>query len=437
MKKARQLAAEALMKVNRRDAWSNLVLDATLRQYKPDPRDAAFISALVYGVLERGVTLDACIAAHSKTPLKDLSPQVLEVLRLGIYQLLYMDSIPDHAAVAESVELVRTLGKPKAAGFVNGVLRAFLRANKAVPLPKGPKDLRLSVEYACPMPLVKLWLKSYGETDTIRVLKASLGRPPLYVRVNTLLITSEELISRLAAHGVEAAPDTTLPNCLLLENAGALRELPEFKRGFFHVQDKASQLCAAALGVKPGARVLDMCAAPGGKSFTVAQMMNDEGEIISCDIHEHRVGLIRERQKKLKIKCVTPTARDMTVYDESLGTFDFVLCDVPCSGLGAIRRKPELKRRFAANLAEAGDLPRLQYKLLLAASQYCRAGSRVIYSTCTLDPAENEDVVKRFLNENPGFSPANLPESLGGGHLRTILGEMDADGFFIAAITKK
>jgi 16S rRNA (cytosine967-C5)-methyltransferase len=437
MKKARQLAAESLMQVGRRGAWSNLVLDSVLRQYKPEPRDSALISALFYGVLERGVTLNACIAAHSKTPLEKLSPQVAEVLRLGLYQLLYMDSIPDHAAVAESVDLVRTLGKPKAAGFVNGVLRAFLRTNKAIPLPKGPKDLRLSVEYACPLSLVQFWLKSYGEAETIRVLKASLGRPPLFVRVNTLLITPGELISRLAAHGVEAKEDKFIPNCLELENAGALRELPEFKRGFFHVQDKASQLCAAALGVTAGSRVLDTCAAPGGKSFTLAELMGDEGEIISCDIHEHRVGLIKERQKKLQIKCVKPEARDMTIFDTALGAFDFVLCDVPCSGLGTIRRKPELKRKFAAGFSEIAELPDLQYKLLFTASQYCKANGRVIYSTCTLNPAENEQIVARFLRENPDFAPASLPEFLGGGSSKTFLGELDADGFFISAITRK
>ncbi len=436
MKSSRQLAAEALLRVDRQDAWSNLVLDNLLKKYKPDSRDAAFISALFYGVLERGVTLDACIAAHSKTPLEALSPQVAEVLRLGVYQLLYMGSVPDHAAVDESVSLVRTLGRPKAAGFVNGVLRAFLRANKAMPVPKAPLAARLSVEYSCPRLLVELWLKSYGEADTLRILKASLGRPDLYARVNTLLISPEELISRLAAHGVEAVADVGLENCLSIQGAGSVRELPEFKRGFFHVQDKASQLCAAAVMAKPGSRVLDVCAAPGGKSFTLAQIMRDEGEIVACDLHEHRVGLIRERQKKMRIKSVSAIMRDMTVYDESLGVFDHILCDVPCSGLGAVRRKPELKRRFAGGFSEISALPDLQYKLLFTASQYCKAGGRIIYSTCTLNPDENEAVVERFLRENPAFAPAYLPESLGGGESRTLLGEMDADGFFIAAVRK-
>ncbi len=437
MKSSRQLAAEALLRVDRQDAWSNIVLDNLLKKYKPDSRDAAFVAALFYGVLERGVTLDACVAAHSKTPLEALSPQVAEVLRLGVYQLLYMDSVPDHAAVDESVRLVRTLGRPKAAGFVNGVLRAFLRANKTIPIPRAPLSARLEAEYSCPKPLVELWLESYGEADTLRILKASLGRPALYVRVNTLLISPEELISRLTAHGVEAAADAGLENCLRLQGAGSVRELPEFKRGFFHVQDKASQLCAAALGVRPGSRVLDVCAAPGGKSFTLAQMMLDEGEIVACDVHEHRAGLIRERKKQMRIKSVNALARDMTVYDGSLGLFDYILCDVPCSGLGAVRRKPELKRRFAGGGAEISGLPDLQYKLLSAASQYCKESGRIIYSTCTLNPAENERVTERFMRENPGFSPAALPENLGGGESRTLLGEMDADGFFIAAITRK
>jgi 16S rRNA (cytosine967-C5)-methyltransferase len=191
-----------------------------------------------------------------------------------------------------------------------------------------------------------------------------------------------------------------------------------------------------ALGAAPNSRVLDACAAPGGKSFTVAQLTGDSGELMACDIHEARVGLIAARQKKMRIKSVKPVVCDITSPGVLPGLFDYILCDVPCSGLGAIRRKPELKRRFAENLAEIASLPGLQYKILVAASQYLKAGGRLVYSTCTLNPAENEEIAARFLSENPGFAAASLPERLGGGASRTIIGEMDADGFFIAAIKK-
>lgn len=434
MKNVRQIVIEALLKVDAQNAWSNLVLDNIFRKYKPDSRDSAFFAALFYGVLERGVTLDACIAVHSKTSLDKLSPMVLEVLRIGVYQLLYMDSVPDHAAVDESVELVRKMGRPQAAGFVNGVLRSFLRSDKAVPVPDGPLAAKLSVEYSCPIELVGLWLREYGEEFTRRALSGSLGRAPLYIRVNPVLITSDELMSRLRAHSIEVVPDNDIEDCLLLEKSGAVYELPEFKRGFFHVQDKSSQLCAGALLLRKGDRVLDACAAPGGKTFTIAEMMGDTGEIIACDIYEQRVELIRERAKKMKLKSITAEIRDMSVYDGSIGVFDKILCDVPCSGFGVIRRKPEIKRKA---LADFSDLPDIQYKILETTSQYLKSGGRLVYSTCTLNPAENERVAERFLKEHANFAPAELPEILGGGSARTILGDMDADGFYIAAFTKK
>lgn len=433
MKSPRHLAVEALLRVDSQSAWSNLVSDDLIEKYKLDPRDGAFFSALFRGVLERQVTLDACIAAHSKTPPEKLSPAVLEVLRAGVYQLLYMDSVPDHAAVSESVGLVKKLRKAQAAGFVNFVLRSFLRDGKRVPVPDSPLELRLSVEYSCPRETVSLLINSYGEETARRFLAASLGRPPLFCRVNTLLIQPAELVERLAAHGVEAEADPELPACLRLSNTGSVRELPEFKRGFFHVQDRSSQLCCLALGPQPGDRVLDCCAAPGGKSFTIAQLMGGEGEIIAADIHAQRLGLIAERAKKLKIKCVKTREMDASVPDESIGLFDKILCDVPCSGLGVIRRKPEIKRK---TLPEFAGLPDLQYKILETASHYLKAGGRLIYSTCTLNPAENERVVERFLSENPGFSAAELPPPLGGGTSRTMTAESEGDGFFVAAVTK-
>lgn len=431
MKNIRQLAARALLKVDSGQAWSNLVLDNLFRKHKLDSRDGAFCAMLFYGVLERGVTLDACIRAHSKTPFEKLSPQVIETLRIGLYQILYMDSVPDRAAVDESVELVRVLGKPQAAGFVNGVLRSFLRADKHIPIPAQPLAARLGVEYSCPVPIVELWLKSYGEDFTRRVLAKSLGRAPLYIRVNTLLITPEELISRLTAHDIIARPDDTLENCLILEKSGAVYELPEFKRGFFHVQDKASQICAQAIEAKEGERVLDACAAPGGKSFTIAECMNDVGEVVACDLHEHRAGLITARAKKMKIKSIRAEVRDMSIKHDDIGVFDKILCDVPCSGLGAMRRKPEIKRK---KLSDFENLPDLQYKILETTSHYLKAGGRMVYSTCTLNPAENEDVVRRFLDDHPDFAQEGLPVTLGGKTDGTFM--EDADGFFIAILTK-
>lgn len=440
MKTPRQISIEALMQVAQRGAWSNIALDHLLQKYDLERRDSSFVGALFYGVLERMVTLDACIAAHIRQPLEKLSPAVLATLRAGIYQLLYMDGVPDHAAVAESVEVIKHLRKAQAAGFVNGVLRSFLRSGKQIPIPSAPPAAALSVEFSCPQPLVELWLAGYGEPATRRILAGSLGRPPLYLRVNTQLITPLELTERLAAHGIAVIADPDLAACLLIADTGAVAGLPEYRRGFFHVQDKSSQLCAAALDAQPGMRVLDACSAPGGKAFTLMQLMQGRGEIVAADLHAHRTKLIAERAKAMKLAGSPPlggihtVTADMAVHDPGLGLFDRVLCDAPCSGLGVIRRKPEIKFKPPEEFAK---LPAVQYKILENTAQYCQAGGMLLYSTCTLNPAENEAVADRFSQAHPEFVHGALPELLGGGHRRTILDELDADGFFLAVWRRK
>ena len=362
----RLLAATALLQAERRGAWSNLSLDTHLRGHKLTPQDAAFASALFYGVIERRLTLDTCIAAHSSQRPHKLSPQVLCALRLGVYQLLYMQ-IPDHAAVGESVELVRELGKAQAAGFVNGVLRAFLRGGKQIPLPKNEGlATRLSVEFSCPAQLVEILLNAHGEDTTRRFLTESLGRPPVAVRVNTLRTDPSVLAARLESEGVKALPHPQLPNCLLLESTGAIAELASFREGLFHVQDISSQLCVGALGLQPGMRVLDVCAAPGGKTFTAAQIVGDTGEVVACDLHQKRVGLISRRAQEMGLSQIRAICRDMSTHHQDLGTFDAVLCDVPCSGYGVIRRKPELKYK---PLDEFANISTLQYNILESSAQ--------------------------------------------------------------------
>jgi len=426
LKNIRQLAVLTLLKIQEKNAWSNLALDKKIRQYGLDGRDAAFFSALFYGVLERRVTLDACIAVHSKIPLQKISPGVLMALRTGVYQLLHMDSVPEHAAVSESVELVRKLRLASASGFVNGVMRSFLRAGKKIPVPAGPLAERLSVEYSCPVSLARLWLDGYGEDFTRRALSQSLGRPPVYIRVNTLLISAAELILRLSKRGVTAARDSEIENCLSIEHFGAISEMPEFQRGFFHVQDKSSQICVMLLAAAETDRVLDACAAPGGKSFTIAQMMKGKGEVVACDLHPKRVGLISRRAAEMGLQNIKTRVLDSSVFDDALGFFDRILCDVPCSGLGVIRRKPEIKLK---DLSEFENLPEVQYKILKNTSQYCKAGGLLIYSTCTLNPRENEHVAERFLENSPEFIKA--------GEFVTAPLENGSDGFFTASFIRR
>ena len=435
MKDARQIVVEALCKMERERGWSNLVFDSQLRKYPLGTRDSAFAGALFYGVLERMITLDVCIAAHSSVRLRKLSLPVHMTLRCGVYQLLYMDGVPDSAAVSESVELVRKLHQPKSAKFVNAVLRSFLRAGKAIPAAKsGTPEDSLSIEYSCPAPLVRMWLDGYGEEKTRTLLARSMGRPPMTVRVNTCKTTPATLAGLLMKRDIEASPDELVPDCLILSGTGAVQQLPEFRRGLLHVQDKSSQLCALALAPRPGMRVLDACAAPGGKAFTLAQLMENEGELVAVDLHEHRVRQMQERANEMGLSVIRTVAGDMSRPEPNLGAFHRVLCDVPCSGLGVIRRKPEIKYK---KMEEFAQFPEMQYKILENSAQYCMVDGLLMYSTCTLNPAENIGVAQRFLNNHPEFLPYPLPTVLGAGWHRTLLDEWDADGFFMACFQRK
>ena len=435
MKTARQIAVEALGKVNGSKGYSNSVIDKALEQSGLDLRDAAFATALFYGVLERMLTLDHCIAGFSKTPVEKLTPQVREILRVSLYQILYMDSVPDSAAVNEAVNLTRVFRKESAGGFVNGVLRAFLRSGKRVPRMAGSRADQLSVQYSCPAWLVQLWLDSYGEENTEGILKTSLGRPPVYIRANTLKTTADALSSRLEEEGAVVRRDEMEENCLRVSGTGDVTALPAFQEGLFHVQDKSSQLCVKALDARPGMRVLDICAAPGGKSFTAAQWMHGEGELLAMDLYRARAALVAEGAQRLGICCIAAKEGDASRYNSKLGLFDRVLCDAPCSGLGIIRRKPEIKYK---NPEELGEIPQLQYNILSNSANYVKKGGILLYSTCTLNPGENEGVVERFLAEHRDFAPCRLPQSLGSsGHTVTLFPHQgDTDGFFISTMER-
>jgi 16S rRNA (cytosine967-C5)-methyltransferase len=398
-------------------SWSNLVLEGMYGEL--DERDRAAASALFYGVLSRRLTLDSCIEAHSKIPLAKIDSSVRVILQCALYQILYMDSIPERAAIDSFVTLTRKMRKASASGFVNAVLRSFVRAGKAIPTSE------IYIEYSCDAELAQALINTYGEVSARTILADTLIPPPTFLRVNTLKTTDTELINLLWKHSVKAEFDSHLRHCIVTHSAGALHNLPEFSQGLFHVQDRSSQLCANMLDAKPGERVLDVCAAPGGKSFVLAQMMRNTGELVCCDLHEHRVQLIEKRMAELGITNIRTIAANMSALNPGLGTFDKVLCDVPCSGYGVMRRRPEIKYKPPANFF---DLPELQYKLLETSSNYCKPGALLLYSTCTLSSDENETVADRFLAANPDFT--QLLRKL------TLPGEDGGDGFFTALFQK-
>lgn len=433
--KARLLAAKALLRVSS-GGFSNIVLDSMLGEAKLDQRDKAFASALFYGVLERRITIDILIRRYSAIPPEKLDPEAAEVLRMGFYQLLYMNSVPDNAAVNESVELIKELGCPKASGFVNGILRAFVRNGKNADFSRLPGIERLSAEYSAPLWLCKKWCLEFGPQRTQRALRACLGAPPIYARVNTVKADAHAVCEALSTEGASAKPAEIFQNAIIIESP-ALQNTKAYRDGLFHVQDISSQLCAAALGAKAGERVLDVCAAPGGKTFTVAEIMENKGEVVACDLHAKRAKLVKTGGERLGLGIITARANDATVYDESFGKFDKVLCDVPCSGLGVIRRKPEIRFKKPEDLQ---SLPKIQYRIAAASAKYLKEGGVLVYSTCTLSRDENENVVKQLM-EREGLLPEKLPEELqkysADGYSVTLLpGEINSDGFYFARLRK-
>ena len=437
MKNARQTAFEILTKIRRDSSYSNLTVDNALAESSLSSADASFVSALVYGVLERSYTLDYQLAQNLKQPLKKLKPQVYTALQLGAYQILFMDKIPVSAAVNESVKLVKSNNCSFAGGLVNAVLRNISKNGLCLP-DESDKATYYSVAYSFPIELVKFWIKSYGEQNAQGIMSSCSGRPPLPVRVNTLKTDCDSLAEELKSSDIEVQSGMAA-NSLNLGKCGSVEKLDSFSSGKFHVQDAASQICVAALAPQPDKTIVDICAAPGGKSFTIAQIMKNTGKIIACDIHNHRLDLIRDGAKRLGISNITCVCNDATQYSSDIALADKVLCDVPCSGLGIIRRKPEIRNK---PLDELKTLPPIQLKILENASKYVKNGGRLVYSTCALNPKENENVCKTFLASHPEFkvvTPEFLPE---GTFIRdgfiTLMPHINAtDGFFIAVFDKE
>lgn len=444
MEDARTAALGALLRVDGDEGYSNLVLDGALGPSSADRREKSLATAIFYGVLERRITLDYVIAQFSKTPLPKLSPSVLEILRIGVYQLLYLDKIPPSAAVNESVNLAKRNGEARAAGFVNAVLRNVLRAKGKLRMPD-PHDGSpgsLSVRYSCPEWLIRLWRDSYGESCALGLLDSLLTKPPVFARVNNTRISEENLLERLGREGMEAKRSGLLDGAVELGHMGDVEASESYREGLFHIQDLSSQVCCALLGPRPGETVADVCAAPGGKTFTIAERMENCGKVFSFDRYPARVKLIRGGAARLGLSCVEAGVRDAAAPEGGPQRADRVLCDVPCSGLGILRRKPEVRYKLPSTI---DSLPDLQYLILCKSSELAGSGGVLVYSTCTLNPGENSGVADRFLSEHGDFEPLplRLPEGI-----RRAVPEADnqltlmphahgTDGFFVAAFRKK
>lgn len=424
----RQLAFKILCKIERDRAYSNLTLESVLSSN--EAVSSSFVSALVYGVVERKITLDFFLSSFLKQPLKKLKPQVLTILRMGVYQLRFMDKVPASAAVNESVKLTKKNGCAFASGLVNSVLRKAAQTDIVYPETDDP-IYDMSIRYSCPEELVKHFADDYGTDTAKRILEESLGAPPLVLRVNTLKTDTEELSRLLTADGISCEKTEAFPNALILKNAGAVNKNKYYTDGYFHVQDTASQTCVKALDPQAGDVVFDMCSSPGGKAFTVAEEMRNNGEIYAFDLYEHRVKLIENGAKRLGISIIKGSVGDSSSFDDTLPAADKILCDVPCSGLGVIRRKPEIRYK---DLAFIDKLCELQYNIINCAAKYLKKGGVLVYSTCSLNKAENQDVCDKFLSQNPDFSKVHLGDE--DGYLTLFPHKNGTDGFFIAKFIK-
>lgn len=430
---ARTTALSALIACRTRGAWSDGILKEYILRDRLDRRDSALASRLCYGVLQNRMLLDFYIAAFLKGKLRDLQPVVLDILRLGVYQLTMTDRIPAAACVNEAVEQGKKYANRKAAGLINGVLRSIARADS---LPEPPD---LATRYSHPQPLVDLLRESVGDALLPALLASHNTAPHTAVQVNTVKITAAEAAERMEKQGVGVEKHPWLPDCYYLTGTGSIEALEVYREGLVYVQDPAARLAAMAAELASGMRVLDCCAAPGGKSFAAAIQMNDRGSVTSCDVHPHKIDLIRKGADRLGLTSIYPLLHDAREPEAAWeNAMDAVIADVPCSGLGVIRKKPDVRYK---DLSRISALPEIQLAILDRQAGYVRPGGVLVYSTCTILKQENEGVVEAFLDRHPEFTPERiaLPEGCGAeGAMLTLLPCVhDTDGFFIAKLRKK
>ncbi|MEA4972570.1 MAG: 16S rRNA (cytosine(967)-C(5))-methyltransferase RsmB [Candidatus Metalachnospira sp.] len=440
----REVAADALTEIIGSAAYSNITLSKYLRLNGAMPRkDKAFVTEIVNGTLRNIIFIDHVINAYSQTKTNKMKPYILSVLRISVYQIVFMDRVPDSAACSEAVSLVKKRGLVLLNGFVNGVLRTIVRSKNEFVLPENGTPEYISVKYSFPLWLVKMWLSKYDFSTVEKMCAASNTAPDVSLCVNSLKTTTDELTKRFKKIDVSVKSGYYCDNAVHIKGSSNLAETEMYKTGLFHVQDESSMLAVNVLNPQPGESILDVCAAPGGKSFLIAEKMNNEGSIVSGDIHQHKLELMNETRDRLGIKIMHTTLRDACViHDADTEEYDRVIVDAPCSGLGLIRKKPDIKINKTG--ADIDALIQLQAEILEASSKCVKVGGVLVYSTCTVCKKENEVNVNKFLENNKNFEridikeylPESLKEYAENGMIQLLPGIHETDGFFIAAMRK-
>lgn len=442
--KSRFVVVKTLCDIDEKKAYSNIKLNQYFKKYDLNPMDRAFAAEILYGTIRWKLRIDYLIQKFSKLKLDKVSPWILNCIRTAVYQVYFMDKVPDFAAVNQAVEISKLKDK-KASSFVNGVLRNILR-NKEEFNNIDVKDniKRLSIKYSHPEWFVKKYLKEYGEEFLASLMEKNNTPSELSIRVNTLKITKDELKKTLTKDDVEIR-DGKADESLVLKGFSLIEKSNEFNEGLFTIQDESSMLVAKVLDPKEGERILDLCSAPGGKTTHIAQLMKNKGEITAFDIHEHKLLLVKDNAKRLGIDIIKTYLKDATIIIEEFKDYaDRVLLDAPCSGLGLMRKKPEI--RWNVTMQDINELKKIQYNIINNASKYVKVGGVIVYSTCTISSEENEDILKKFLQENPNFELndicALIPEDFrtqtcSKGFVKLFPNTNGTDGFFISRLIRK
>ena len=432
----RATALKILCETEQNDAYLNLVFTRELSAKKLSVCDTGFVKELVFGIFRNRILLDYIIRKNSSIRLKKIDPKVLNILRMGTYQILFMDKVPNHAAVDESVKLAKKCSSPKTVSFANGVLRGIIRSCENGINLEDIKDKTeyLSIKYSYPLPLAEFFVKNFGK-DAEEIMASGNFVPELCVRVNTLKITKEEFKKKLDSLDITYR-DTPYTDCGLYL-FGATEEKRKTLSGLFTVQDQSSQLAALSLSPEPGNLVLDLCAAPGGKTTHLAELMKNQGKIFASDIYEARLKSVDALAQNLGISIIETTVRDATLPDESLiDKADRVLADVPCSGLGIIRRKPDIK--YKENITDFTELNQIQENILECAYRYLKQGGIMVYSTCTVNKSENTELINKFLQKHPDMALDKIdnPSLKNEGYLELYPHIHNSDGFFVCRMKK-
>lgn len=443
----REAALDVLLKIEKNQAYSNLLLNDTINKLTVSAKDVPLLTEIVYGTIQQQKKLDFYLEAYSKKPLIKLEVWVHLLLRITVYQLFFLDRIPDHAAINEAVEIAKRRGHKGISGMVNGILRSMLRSGLPETETIEDKVERLAVETSHPEWLLNRWIEQIGFAKAKEIAAANLTTPVHSVRVNTTRVNKQDVIDSLEKEGLEIVESPNVPESLRVKR-GSIVNTQAFKDGWISIQDEGSMLVAHVLDPKPGERILDACAAPGGKSTHMAERMSNEGEIKSIDIHPHKVKLIMNQQERLGLSIIDGQVLDARQLIDNYNPecFDRILVDAPCSGLGVIQRKPDLK--WAKHEGDIQRLSVIQSEIIDSVWPLLKKGGRLVYSTCTIDYEENEKVIKTFVDrhEDARFEEdfmRRLPKVMSEkstqtmGRIQLYPGEFDTDGFFISSVIKQ